>query len=56
MPGPVSDIYQGPGDNTPYVPTWMEEETFDCHMGPDGFCEAAGSEDCELRCPYRRGS
>jgi hypothetical protein len=26
MPGPVSGIYQGPGDNTPYVPTWLERD------------------------------
>jgi hypothetical protein len=31
-----------------------EYESFDCHMGSDGFCGAAGSEDCELECPYRR--
>ena len=24
---------------------------FDCHMGPDGYCGAAGSEDCEFECP-----
>ena len=30
------------------------EEDFDCHMGPDGYCGAAGSEDCEFECPYRR--
>ena len=22
MPGPVSDSYQGPSDNAPYVPSW----------------------------------
>lgn len=22
MPGPVSDSYQGPSDNSPYVPEW----------------------------------
>jgi hypothetical protein len=31
-----------------------EYEAFDCHMGPDGLCGAAGSEDCEFECPYRR--
>jgi hypothetical protein len=31
-----------------------EENFFDCHMGPDGYCGAAGSEDCEFDCPYRR--
>lgn len=27
---------------------------FDCHMLPDGTCLAAGSEQCEFECPYRR--
>lgn len=31
-----------------------EYEAFDCHMGRDGLCGAAGSEDCEFECPYRR--
>ena len=31
-----------------------EEDFFDCHMGPGGYCGAAGSEDCEFECPYRR--
>lgn len=22
MPGPVSDSYEGPGDRTPFVPSW----------------------------------
>ena len=30
------------------------EEEFDCHMMRDGSCGAAGSEDCEFKCPYRR--
>lgn len=30
-----------------------DEETYECHMGQDGFCQAAGSEFCEIRCPYR---
>jgi hypothetical protein len=30
-----------------------EEEFFDCHMGADGNCGAAGSEECEFECPYR---
>lgn len=25
MPGPVSDSYQGPGDEMPYVPSWCYE-------------------------------
>lgn len=29
------------------------EDEFDCHMGPGGYCGAAGSEDCEFECPYR---
>lgn len=31
-----------------------EYEAFDCHMGRSGHCGAAGSEDCEFECPYRR--
>jgi hypothetical protein len=30
-----------------------EEDEFDCHMRPDGYCGAAGSEDCEFDCPNR---
>ena len=28
-----------------------DDELFDCHMGPDGYCGAAGSEDCDFECP-----
>lgn len=28
----------------------VDEEVFDCSMGSDGQCEAAGSEDCD-ECP-----
>ena len=28
-----------------------DEEWFDCHMGPDGQCGAAGSEMCDFECP-----
>lgn len=31
-----------------------EYEAFDCHMDRSGHCGAAGSEDCEFECPYRR--
>lgn len=31
-----------------------EHEAFDCHMDRSGHCGAAGSEDCEFECPYRR--
>lgn len=31
-----------------------EEIEFDCHMGRDGLCGAAGSEECEFRCPFNR--
>lgn len=30
------------------------EDFFDCLMMRDGSCGAAGSEDCEFECPYRR--
>lgn len=30
------------------------EDFFDCHMDRNGQCGAAGSEDCEFECPYRR--
>lgn len=37
-----------------------DEDAFDCHMGPDGHCGAAGSEMCDFECPtmraYRDGS
>ena len=37
-----------------------EDAEFDCHMGPDGQCGAAGSEMCDWECPtmraYRDGS
>ncbi len=26
----------------------------DCHMGPDGYCGAAGSEHCDFECPIMR--
>jgi hypothetical protein len=31
-----------------------DEHEFDCHMDASGYCGAAGSEDCEFECPYRR--
>ncbi len=31
-----------------------DEEEFDCHMGPDGQCGAAGSEMCDWECPIMR--
>jgi hypothetical protein len=27
---------------------------FDCHMGPDGQCGKAGSEECDWECPLMR--
>lgn len=34
---------------------WDEEDgdDFDCHLGPDGQCGAAGSEMCDFECPNR---
>lgn len=36
-----------------------DDDSFDCMMGPDGQCGAAGSEECEFECPtmraWRRG-
>jgi hypothetical protein len=35
---------------------WDEEDgddDFDCHLGPDGQCGAAGSEMCDWECPMR---
>jgi len=26
---------------------------FDCHLGPDGQCGKAGSEECDWECPMR---
>ena len=31
-----------------------DEEFFDCHMGRDGQCGAAGSEMCDFECPVMR--
>jgi hypothetical protein len=31
-----------------------EFESFDCHLGRDGICGKAGSEECDFECPYRR--
>lgn len=32
-----------------------EEFEFDCHLDPTtGLCGAAGSEDCEFECPFRK--
>ena len=31
-----------------------EFESFDCHMDRNGYCGAAGSEECEFECPYNR--
>ena len=28
-----------------------DELPFDCHMDRDGFCGAAGSEECDFECP-----
>jgi len=42
----------------PYDDQFEEEldeyEAFDCHMDRSGHCGAAGSEDCEFECQYRR--
>lgn len=31
-----------------------DDDEFDCHMGPDGQCGAAGSEMCDWECPTMR--
>jgi hypothetical protein len=45
-------------DDDPWVDHDVDD--FDCHMGPDGQCGAAGSEMCDFECPtmraYRDGS
>lgn len=50
---PISD----PGEDDDYFDMLNdeqdEEEEFDCHLGEDGQCAAAGSEDCDWNCPYR---
>ena len=30
-----------------------DEFEFDCHLGPDGQCGKAGSEECDWECPMR---
>lgn len=29
-----------------------DDDDFDCHMTPDGYCELAGSEECDWECPF----
>lgn len=31
-----------------------DDEEFDCHMGRDGSCGLAGSEECDWECPVQR--
>lgn len=51
MPGDKSDSFKGPGDNTPYVPTWMQDEhaPFICPRSREvcvrAFCEDYGCAD-----------
>lgn len=33
-------------------PDEEDEDYLDCHMGPDGLCGKAGSEECDFECPY----
>lgn len=40
-------------DGYPYDDEDIEEGDFDCHMGPDGSCGLAGTEECDWDCPYR---
>lgn len=54
MPGPVSDSSQGPGDDTPYVPSWCYKDGpkmcpcghHEGYHGDDGMCLLAR----ECRC------
>jgi len=49
----ASPIFAGDGyddDDTQFEED-EDELPFDCHMGPDGLCGAAGSEDCDFECP-----
>ena len=32
-----------------------DDKYFDCHLGPDGKCAMAGSEDCDWDCPHSHG-
>ena len=45
MPGPVSSSYQGPGDRSPYVPSWCYSKgPRDCPCGHhEGYHNDAGS-------------
>ena len=49
MPGPVSDSSAGPGDGTPYIPTWLYPRGPKlCPCGHhEGFHDGAGA--CLLR-------
>lgn len=33
-------------------PDEEDGDYLDCHMGPDGLCGKAGSEECDFECPY----
>ena len=41
-------------DGYPYDEEDNEYEEFDCHRGPDGSCDLAGTEECDWECPYNR--
>jgi hypothetical protein len=50
MKQPVDD-FEFEDDCMGEDPDFDDDEFFDCHMGSDGYCGAAGSEDCEFECP-----
>lgn len=45
------DHYFGDDDDAEYEESWEAE--MNCSMGPDGQCGQAGSEYCDLECPFR---
>lgn len=47
-------------ENADQVPDYEDDDVFDeedfefdCHLGPDGQCGKAGSEECDWECPMR---
>ena len=51
------EIEQQDDDDRDYydsLPDDDDEDEFDCHMGRDGSCGLAGTEECDWECPYSR--
>jgi hypothetical protein len=50
----ASGLRYDPNQHDDYeIPTSDPDDDFECYMGPDGQCGAAGSEMCDFECPIR---